>query len=231
LLTRPAAGIEIVPNNILYLHGFASGPGSQKGRYLHSQFAVLGGEVHQPDLTEGNFAETTISRQLKVVDREVRRLAPVLIIGSSLGGYLAALYAALQPDLVQRMALLAPGFGIGKRLGERIGEDGVQAWKETGTREFYHYGERRMLPLSFAFYEDAQWHDDNPAVEQPTLIVHGRWDDVVPAQQSVAFAWGKPNVQLELVDSDHQLLDALPELWLRLAAFYHESEPSRGVRA
>ena len=215
--------------NILYLHGFASGPLSQKGRYLHHQFSIVGGDVYQPDLSEGNFREMTLTSQLKVIDREVRRIEPALIIGSSLGGYLAAIYAAMQPDLVGRLALLAPAFGIARRLAEQIGADGLENWKQEGNRPFYHYGERRMLPIDYGFYEDALWYDENPAVTQPTLIFHGRRDDVVDPSVSVEFSWGKPNVQLELVDSDHQLIDVLPDLFERLTAFYYESEPSAGA--
>jgi hypothetical protein len=217
--------------NILYLHGFASGPFSEKGRYFHQQFSVLGGEVHQPDLAEGNFLETTLSSQLKVIDQQVRQLNPSLIIGSSLGGYLAAIYAARRPELPVRVALLAPGFGIARRFAEQFGPDGIQEWKRQGTREFYHYGERCMLPIRFRFFEDALWYEENPPVRQPTLVFHGRRDEVVDAAVSVQFAWGKPNVRLELVDSDHQLLDVLPEVWNRLASFYYESEPSYGAGA
>jgi uncharacterized protein len=212
--------------NILYLHGFASGPLSQKGRYFHHQFSILGGEVVQPDLAEGNFREMTVSSQLKVIDREVRRSEPVLLIGSSLGGFLAATYASLQPALVPRLALLAPAFGIAQRMAEQIGQDGLAMWKEDGNRPFYHYSERRMMPINYDFYEDALWYDENPAFGQPGLIFHGRRDDVIDPAVSVQFAWGKPNVQLELLDSDHQLLDVLPEVWERLASFYYESEPS-----
>jgi pimeloyl-ACP methyl ester carboxylesterase len=217
--------------NILYLHGFASGPLSQKGRYFHNQFSILGGEVHQPELSEGNFQEMTLTSQLKVIDREVRRIEPILIVGSSLGGYLAAIYAAMQPGLVGRLALLAPGFGIARRFAEQIGPDGLEQWQQEGTRPFYHYGERRMLPLNYGFYEDALWYDEYPAVTQPTLVFHGRRDDVVDPSVSVQFSWGKSNVQLEVVDSDHQLLDVLPEVFERLTSFYYESEPSAGAGA
>jgi hypothetical protein len=217
--------------NILYLHGFASGPLSQKGRYFHHQFSIVGGDVFQPDLSEGNFREMTISSQLKAIDREVRRIAPVLIIGSSLGGFLAATYAAMQPALAPRLVLLAPAFGIASRLAEQIGQDGLEQWKRDGARPFYHYGERRMMPINYHFYEDALWYDENPEVSQPALIFHGRRDDVIDPAVSVQFSWGKPNVQLELLDSDHQLLDVLPQVWERLAPFYYESEPADGRRA
>ena len=39
----------------------------------------------------------------------------------------------------------------------------------------------------------------------PTILIHGRGDDVVPAQVSVDFAAEHPEVRLELVDDDHRL--------------------------
>jgi hypothetical protein len=39
----------------------------------------------------------------------------------------------------------------------------------------------------------------------PTIIIHGRGDDVVPAQLSIDFAAEFPQVRLELVDDDHRL--------------------------
>ena len=58
--------------NIVYLHGFASSPLSTKGRFFHSRFEVIGGQVHQPDLENGSFQKLTITGQLNVVDRAVR---------------------------------------------------------------------------------------------------------------------------------------------------------------
>ena len=40
-----------------------------------------------------------------------------------------------------------------------------------------------MMPLDYGFYEDALWYDENPAVRHPTLIFHGRRDDVVDASR------------------------------------------------
>jgi len=211
--------------NILYLHGFASGPLSQKGRFFHQQFSMIGADVHQPDLAQGDFQALTLSGQLKVVDQAVQELEPALIMGSSLGGYLAALYAASQPERVRSLVLLAPAFGFARRLAEQLGEQQMKAWKEQGTRQIYHYGEQRMLPLGYQFYEDALWHDENPEVTQPTLIIHGRRDDSVDPSLSVEFAWGKNNVDVQLVDSDHQMLDVLPEVWDKVVAFYHRVGP------
>lgn len=79
--------------HILYLHGFASGPSSTKARYFQRCFEQAGASVIAPNLAEGDFEHLTITRQLAVVERAAAN-RPVALIGSSMGGYLAGLYAA-----------------------------------------------------------------------------------------------------------------------------------------
>ena len=81
-----------------------------------------------------------------------------------------------------------------------------------------------MMEIGYGLYQDALWFDENPEIKQPTLILHGRSDDQVPAELSVEFAWGKPNVRLELLDSDHGLTDQLDLLWRETSGFYREIE-------
>ena len=218
-------------NRILYLHGFASGPNSTKGSYFARQFQQMGAEVVQPDLNEGDFKGLTITRQLKLVDRVAREIQPRLVMGSSLGGYLAALYGALYPKEAPALALMAPAFGFPRRWTERLGEEAMVAWREKGTMPVYHYGEGGMRDLGYGLYQDALWHDQFPAVTQPTLVFHGKYDDQVDPELSVEFATGKSNVQLELLDSDHGLTDRLDTMWERVSAFYLGNETSGGPEA
>ena len=78
---------------ILYLHGFASSPASRKARYFSEKLQDRGIAGEIPDLAEGEFERLTVTRKLKVIENSARH-EPVILIGSSLGGYLAALYAA-----------------------------------------------------------------------------------------------------------------------------------------
>jgi predicted esterase YcpF (UPF0227 family) len=75
---------------IVYLHGFASSPQSGKARFFAAKFRALGVPFTAPQLDEGNFEGLTISGQLKVVEQAVGQ-DHVVLMGSSLGGYLAAL--------------------------------------------------------------------------------------------------------------------------------------------
>ena len=80
-------------NRIVYLHGFASSPLSTKAQFFLRKFQEIGVACEIPQLDSGNFEALTITGQLAAVDRAVGG-QDVTLMGSSLGGYLAALYAA-----------------------------------------------------------------------------------------------------------------------------------------
>ena len=206
-------------SSILYLHGFASGPESTKGLFFRKQFAALGIPVDLPDLNGGSFESLTITGQLEIIESCVAGSLPSAIIGSSLGGYLAALYAARHPKQVQSLVLLAPGFGFGRRWPEWLGQQTVQRWKAEGWMEMYHYGLKRHVRLGYQLLEDSQRYEDYPDVRDPTLIFHGTRDVVVSPRYSEEFAKGRPNVRLEFLDSDHELVDMLDTMWPEILEF------------
>src|ERR1700682_1419039 len=191
---------------IVYLHGFASGPSSTKARFFREKLEERGAEVSVPDLAEGNFRGLTITSQLRVIDRACGT-GPVSLMGSSLGGYLAALYAGLHPDRVDRVVLLAPGFGFPTRWPERMGAERMDEWKRVGWTPIFHYGTGREEPLGYQMVEDAHGYPDAPNFEQPALIFHGVGDLVVPVEVSVEFARTHPNATLRLLNSGHELTD------------------------
>jgi len=189
---------------VLYLHGFASSPASKKASFFRERIPSL--EV--PDLAAGDFENLTISGQLELIE-DLARGERVALIGSSLGGYLAALYAARHAE-VAKLVLMAPAFGFARRWAAA---PEVENWRKTGFLDVYHYGEKRNRRLSYAFIEDALGYEDSPDFKQPALIFHGIRDDVVPARFSSEFAASHPNARLHLLDSDHELLDVLEAIW------------------
>ncbi|MSV29683.1 MAG: alpha/beta fold hydrolase [Bryobacterales bacterium] len=201
----------------LYLHGFGSSPASKKAAFFRDRFREAGIEIEIPDLAEGRFERLTISGQLRVVEACAAG-EPVTLIGSSMGGYLAALYAARHPETV-RLVLLAPAFGLPGRWKEWLGEEKLRAWRETGSLNFYNYVEGRECAVSYGLIEDARQYEDMPRVTQPVRIFHGRFDTVVPVEYSLEFARGRSNVALDILDSDHELLSALDVMWQGTRAF------------
>src|SRR5271169_4437624 len=98
-------------SRFVYLHGFASSPSSRKARFFAERFRELGIGLEIPDLAQGNFRNLTLTAQLNLI-AQVSRDEPVSLIGSSMGGYLAALYAARHPGNVEKLVLLAPAFSF-----------------------------------------------------------------------------------------------------------------------
>ena len=202
---------------IVYLHGFASGPGSRKAQYFRERFLESGHSLAIPDLAEGDFENLTITGQLRVVERLVGD-RPAILIGSSMGGYLTALYAARHPA-VCRVVLLAPAFGFAARWPESLGADLMAEWEQTGWRTVPHYGDKIERRLNYKIIEDGRKFEEYPDVRQRALLFHGRNDTVVPPSLSQTFAASRPNVTLEMLDSDHELTDVLPYLWERTRQF------------
>lgn len=208
--------------NYLYLHGFASSPQSTKARYMHQKFEQLGLTLHSPDLNLTDFATVTLSDQLAYLDRTYLNnnqlpSEPFVVMGSSLGGFLAIQLAAKNP-LVQKLVLFAPAFGFSQRLADALGNENVAKWQQDGSREFYHYGLKRNLNLHFQFFVDAQNYSGENSEEKltrslPILIFHGIHDEVVPAALSQEFANRRSQVILKLLDDDHALGKDLESLW------------------
>ena len=202
---------------IVYLHGFASGPMSTKAQFFRSKFAEEGIPCEIPRLDEGNFETLTVSGQLGVIDRAVAG-ENVILMGSSLGGYMAALYAARHEN-VQRLVLLAPAFQFPSRWRSRFTPEDFASWKTSGVRNFFHYAFKDNRALGYAFVEDATAYEDDPDFRQQALVVHGLHDDVVPVDASQSFARSHPNVELVVIESGHELTDSLDRLWSETARF------------
>jgi uncharacterized protein len=228
-------------SRFVYLHGFASSPSSRKARFFEERFRELGIGLEIPDLAEGDFRNLTLTAQLKVIERAAR-LEPVSLIGSSMGGYLAALYAARHPssahnaasrdDLVSdanasrpvrsevsKLVLLAPAFSFASRWPETLGQPAMEQWKRTNTLEVFHYSEGRPVELGYQLIEDALKYEAYPAFTQPALIFQGRKDTVVPPEYAETFAAGHSNARLRLLDSDHDLVNVLDEMWRETEEF------------
>jgi pimeloyl-ACP methyl ester carboxylesterase len=201
----------------VYLHGFASGPGSRKARFFAERFRELGIGLEVPDLAEGNFRNLTLTAQLNLI-AQVSRDEPLSLIGSSMGGYLAALYAARHLE-VDKLVLLAPAFSFASRWPQTLGERTMEQWKRTNTLKVFHYSEGREVELGYQLVEDANQYEAYPDVAQPVLIFHGRHDTVVPPEYSVSFAAGHPNARLRLLNSDHELTNVLDTMWIETEEF------------
>jgi pimeloyl-ACP methyl ester carboxylesterase len=196
----------------LYLHGFASSAASRKARFFSDKLHERGIRLECLDLAP-DFENLTISGQLAVLDKAARG-EQVALIGSSLGGYLAALYAAKHPDSVKRLVLLAPAFEFYQLWEKELGPVKLREWREKRTMPVYHFGQGRQASVGFQLMEDAVRYPGFPDFRQPCLLLHGLGDEAVPFESSARFvAKHLDHAQLIPLDSGHELTDVLNEIW------------------
>ncbi len=208
---------------LAYLHGFASGPGSTKGLALEASLASRGHRLMRPDLNKPRFQELTVTSALEVMDALDASLpggGRWQLVGSSMGGYLTALWASLHPTRVERMLLLCPGFDLVERWSEGLGPQAMGEWRRTGMHLFPD-ATGAEVGVHWGLVEDAARHPGRPAPPCPTRIVHGTHDEVVPIQSSRNHAEAFPGVELVEVDSDHRMNDQIPRIAAEMHRFFH----------
>jgi hypothetical protein len=204
----------------IYLHGFASGPQSRKASYLRDRFASLGYSLKIPDLNQGDFFHLTLTRQLQ----QVANFLPnspnaATIIGSSFGGLTAAWLAEKYPQ-VRQIVLLAPAFQFLDCWLPSLKPEDISTWHTQGNLSVYHYAYQQNLALSRCFLSDLrQYRESQLQRSVPTLLLHGRHDQVIPIQISRQFAKSRPWVTLQELESDHALANVLPEIWQAIEQF------------
>ncbi len=210
------------PAVIFYLHGFASSAQSTKAKYFQDRLRESGQSLVCPDFNGPDFRTMTMTRMLGQLDEAIRRSgdAPVAVIGSSLGGTLAILAAAQLGERVDRLVLMAPAVMFAKPGHHLLPPERVEEWQRKGSLPFFHYAFGEERPLDFGFYEDSLRYDAFGArFIQPALVFQGLQDRSVDPRTVEAFARGRPNVTLSLLDDDHQLIASLPKMWESIAPF------------
>ena len=228
--------------HVVYLHGFASSPRSSKALFLGERLAACGIALHCPDLNEPDFSTLTPSRMVSQVERLIDGFAPgpVALIGSSLGAFVALHVAERAGRLlrsaaggsslhsIERLVLLAPALDFGTNRMKHLGPDGLERWRVTNRLDVEHYAEGRVRHVHYALYEDARKYDSFAATAAlPTLVLHGRRDDVVEPAMVERYASGRDHITLVWLDDTHQLSASLEQVWRETARFLGVS-PSAG---
>jgi uncharacterized protein len=191
--------------NLVYLHGFASGPQGNKGRHCRSWAEGQGVTFHAPDLNLPDFEHLTITAQVQAVEALLAGLSePAVMVGSSLGGLVAAAVAH-RGAVLRGLILLAPAFGFARR---RLVGPRWSGYRKRGTIPVFHHAQNAWMRLGPGLLNDLPvWRDDERwTFSVPTVILHGLHDASVPIAESRAFAARHPACRLQELDDDHALL-------------------------
>lgn len=200
----------------LWLHGFASGPASNKGRFVRERLAERGKTLEVPDLNQPAFRDLTLTRMVEAIDALLGG-DRVVLFGSSLGGYTAATWSALRPGRAESLVLLAPAFDLAARWKKQAGEAELHRWRVQGEALFEHYALGHKEPLAIGFLDDAERYEPFPLPDAPVLVLQGKRDEVVTPDLAREFVRrmqaAKRDVRLVELDDSHELTADLPRLW------------------
>jgi pimeloyl-ACP methyl ester carboxylesterase len=204
---------------VLWLGGFHSEMTGTKGEALAGWAARRGRAYLRFDYfghgrSEGRFEDGTISRwrgdALAVADRLTE--GPLLLVGSSMGGWLAFLAALARPERIAGLVLIAPAADFTQALlAPRLPPEAHEALARDGrwTRPSQYDGEG--YPITRALLEDgARWTilPGPVAIDVPVRILQGAQDPDVPWSHALdlALALKTPDVVFTLIgDGDHRL--------------------------
>lgn len=206
----------------IYLHGFASGPGSQKACVFKDHFQKAKLSLTIPDLQQGDFEHLTLSKQISLIQSIIDRKPSksYALIGSSMGGYVASLLAETRNE-IKALYLMAPGFNFLNRWMHSMGWDKNSSIP--GSIKVFHYGYDKEVTLNTGLFHDAiQWDSLMLTREIPTRVVHGVNDETVNIQESRDFVRSRPWCQLKELDSDHGLFSSIDWIVDDCMRFFHK---------
>jgi putative redox protein len=199
---------------VVLCHGMESTKEGTKHQALAARLAALGYACLRFDFSYvgesgGRFEDLTISGEVDDLvgacaflrARGARELA---LVGSSLGGTVALLYAARDPDVRALVTIAAVSQTLG--LVERMDPGELEAWRRDG------YREEATGRLRRDFLDDLERHDvlgAARAITAATLVTHGADDRVVPVEDAYALAaaLGEPKRLVVTPGCDHRYSD------------------------
>jgi len=158
---------------LYYIHGYESSPDSAKGRLFRDKLGARAIKYRdcKPE-------DIVISDCLKRIENEIKNDKDVFLIGSSLGGFLAACIALENPN-VKKLVLLNPAV--------------IPPSEDIGKFQGVPYRILREMKNNLLFEK---------RIGAKIMILAGTEDDVIPLRWILEFAM-KQNATVQFLCDDH----------------------------
>ena len=206
---------------IMYLHGFASGPGSKKAQFFKKKLKIHGYHLFIPDLNVPSFENLSLFEMVDKVKQLIaeQKSGEWVILCSSLGA-LAAIGAARYEPKIKKIVMLAPAFGFNKRREALLGKEQISKWEHEGKIEIFHNAFNKNMPISYSFIEELNKEDEYDFNREiPIKIFHGAFDETVPIEMVEKFIVSRKLTDFHLLESDHSLFNKMDWIWRDLIKF------------
>ncbi len=217
----------------IFLPGFASDLQGSKscllaGHAEHSGRSWLRFDYRGVGLSDGEMAQLTLTRYLEDLGLVLAMIAPlpVVLVGSSMGGWIATLAAQRWPDRILSLLLIAPAYNFIQEYFRALPEGEQDSWHKEEVRTWQPGRSGPSFRIGFAAVVDSLRYDlldQPPQLEIPVHILHGGADEAVPVGRSLAFAARArarplsvrilPGIDHRLRGGETALLRALDHIW------------------
>lgn len=222
---RPAPGVRIVGDRLpgtaphyLFLHGLGSVRAGEKSASLLAHAHARGRGCLRFDFrghgeSTGRIGHATVGELIADTHAILTGNVPAILVGSSLGGLVAAFVAAARPADVVGLVLIAPALGFLPRMERRLDAAG-RLRTSTGY----------AFPVDPRVLADARQLDEAALPTQlpmPVLVAHGTADETVPPVLSERFFAAIPHARKDLwlvPGGDHRLNRPIAAIWQRMDA-------------
>lgn len=187
---------------VLYMHGFASSPKSEKVRGIRDVLARYGITLNVPDLNIPSFEKLDFQAIVDYVMSVAGQ--PAAVAGSSLGALVAL--EVVRRGIAKPLVLIAPALGVADKWITRI-PDGDPV-------SVFNHARGENAPIHRAFFiRMAAVDSDRVAPPVPVTVVMGAQDESVPYER-VTEVWQRWQNSgrlvegsrfVEVADGDHGL--------------------------
>jgi pimeloyl-ACP methyl ester carboxylesterase len=203
---------------VVFMSGYRSDLSGTKAEALHKWADSAGRAFLRFDYSgcgesAGAFEDGTISVWLADTLAAIDALAPgpVVLVGSSMGGWLALRAALERKDRVKALVLIAPAVEFTEEVWTNLSFEERRALAETGRWTRPSAYDQSQDVFTRALIEDGRNHrmlNDVIPFDGPVRILHSQKDDAVHWRQSLLLAERLRSEDVVLTitkDSDHRL--------------------------
>lgn len=221
-------GVKLGFPRVIVVHGFGSDPQRPKAQAALRAATRAGLDSVCWDHNQPLFRTLTVSRVVQqLLERVAAAPGPVVLVGSSMGGF-ACMLAAAQlarerpAGRLKGLFLVAPAIRFPELIGTLPAET-LQRWRTDGELVHPLAGGTARGPLAVGFLDDALAHPPVPDLpdtpELPIRILHGLLDTVTPFCNSTAYRRGRAHTELKDLPCGHELEGHIDHIEEELLAF------------
>ena len=206
--------------SVIFMHGFRSDQNGEKALDLNEYCAQIGHTCVRYDAfghgaSSGHYTQGTIGRwaadAIEVIDRLTE--GPVVLVGSSYGGWIAVLAALARPERVAGLVGIAAAPDFTRDMMEReFSDEQRRQIREDGQvviPNCYAPDDPWIIPRLLIDEAESNLVLTGPiAITCPVRLIHGQQDEDVPWQTSLALAdriTGTDVETLLIKDAGHRL--------------------------